>query len=246
MEELTREELERYDRQLRIWGEEAQLKLKKASILIVGLGGLGSPAAIYLAAAGVGRLILVDDEIVELSNLNRQILYDETDIGKPKVDVAVKKLNKLNRNVEIIAFKDKLTEENAEQLISMADIVLDGTDNWKTRFIINKTCVKLGKTYVYAGVEGLYGQLMIIKPGEGPCLNCIIPKPPPEKECIPALGSAVAVVSLLEVNEAIKLITNIGKPAIGYMLIYDAIEQSINKIKVKKRENCSICGKQTF
>ena len=243
MEELTREELERYDRQLRKWGEEAQLKLKKTSILIVGLGGLGSPAAVYLTAAGVGRLILIDDETVELSNLNRQILYDETDIGKPKVDVAVKKLNKLNRNVEIIAFKDRLTEGNAEQLISMVDIVLDGTDNWKTRFIINRMCVELGKTYIHAGVEGYHGQVMVVKPYEGPCLNCIIPKPPPERRHIPAVGPVVAVVSMMEVVEAIKIATGTGKPAVGYMLVYDAEDQAINKIKVKKRINCPTCSK---
>ncbi len=239
---LSREELERYDRQIMLWGRDVQLKLKKSSVLVVGIGGLGSPASIYLAAAGVGRIVLLDPQTVELSNLNRQVAHWTPDIGRLKVESAAEKLRKLNPEVEVEAKAVRLTEENAEEIIGSVNLVVDALDNWSTRFLVNRVCVKLGKPLVHAGVKGMHGQLMVIYPGKGPCLQCLIPKPPPEEEKFPILGTTAGVMGVLEANEAIKLLAGYGKPLIGRLLIYDGLNGEINVISVKRRENCPICG----
>jgi len=241
---LSPEELERYDRQLRIpsFGEEAQLKLKSSTVLIAGVGGLGSIAAIYLAAAGVGKLRIVDEGIVELSNLNRQILYSTEDIGQPKVLIASKKLMELNPLIEIEAIQERITEENVEELLRGVNLVVDGQDNFKTRFIINKACIRYSKPFIYGAVYGIEGRLMTIIPGKGPCLKCLIPGEPKEIEKIPVIGPAPGLVGALEALEAIKLLTGIGKPAVGRLLVIDGEALSFNSIEVKRDPKCPVCG----
>jgi len=240
--ELSSEELERYDRQIRMFGHDAQLKLKKASVLVVGVGGLGSPASIYLAAAGIGRLVLLDFQKVELSNLNRQVAHWTTDIGRLKVESAAEKIRKLNPEVDVETLAERLDESNVRDIVNSVDIVVDGLDNWASRFLVNRVCVELGKPFVHAGVKGMHGQLTVVYPGKGPCLQCIIPKPPPEEKVFPVLGTTPGVMGVLEANEVIKLVTGYGRPLIGRLLIYDGLNAEISIVRIKKRENCPVCG----
>lgn len=244
MAALTPEELERYDRQVRVWGLEVQGRLKRSAVLVVGVGGLGSPAATYLAAAGVGKLILVDPEVVELSNLNRQVLHWTPDLGRDKVESAAEKLRKLNPHVEVVAVKRRIEAlEDALKLVREADVVVDCLDNWRTRFLLNEACVKLGKPLVHAAVRALYGQLMVVKPGEGPCLRCLVPEEPPQEERIPVAGPTPGVLGALEAVEALKLLTGYGEPLVGRLLVYDGLHGSVDVVTVRKREDCPVCAR---
>ena len=244
MMELSPREIERYDRQISIssFGIEAQLKLKRAAVLVAGVGGLGSAAAIYLAAAGVGRLRLVDHEEIELSNLNRQVLYSIEDVGKPKVSAAAKRLKALNPEIEIEAVGERITESNIHGLLKGVDVVVDGQDNFKTRFIINKACVEESKPFVYGAVYGFEGRLMTIIPGKTPCLRCLIPRDPEEPSKVPTIGSLPGLVGSLEALEAIKLITGVGKPFTNKLLIIDGAETAFYIIDVKRDPKCPVCG----
>lgn len=239
---LTRSELERYDRQIRVFGVEGQLKLKGAKVLVIGVGGLGSPISLYLTAAGVGKIILVDSEDVELSNLNRQIIHWSDDVGVPKVLSAVRKLRALNPEVEVEGIKAPADEELLNTLIAKVDLVLDGLDNWGTRFLVNKICVKYGKPFIHGGVMGLYGQLLVIIPGKTPCLQCVIPKKPQEIRPFPVLGSTPGVIATLQVTEAIKLISGYGNPSLGKLVIYDGYSMSFAEVRVSRRSDCPVCG----
>lgn len=243
---LSDKELERYDRQLRIpkIGRSGQLKLKKAKVLVAGVGGLGTVASIYLARAGVGKLILVDNGAVELSNLNRQILYDEDDVGKEKAVEAAEKLRRMNPDIEAEPITETIRGENVESLVSMADLVVDGQDNFKTRFLLNDACVKLRKPFIHAAIYMMEGRLMTIIPGKGPCLRCLLPIEPPELGVIPILGPAPGVMGCLEALEAIKLITGVGKPAVGRLIIFDGEELSFDQIPIKRNPGCPVCGEK--
>lgn len=243
--ELSSEELERYSRQIDVIGKDGQLKLKKSRVLIVGLGGLGSPVSLYLAAAGVGELILVDHGLVELSNLNRQILYTTRDIGRLKVEVAAERLRELNPNTRVVTYGVRADRELLDDLVSKVDIVIDGTDNWETRFIVNELCVKHGKPFIHAGVQGFYGQLLIVIPGVTPCLNCIIPYKPPDRDRIPVIATTPGVLGLLEATEAIKLITGVGSPALNKLLVYDGLNMRLHEVAVTRNPNCSVCSRIT-
>ncbi|KPV62960.1 MAG: putative adenylyltransferase [Candidatus Bathyarchaeota archaeon BA1] len=238
-------ELERYDRQIRIKGigKNGQLRLKGARVMVAGAGGLGCPASLYLVAAGVGYVAVVDKETVELSNLNRQVLHWASDVGKLKSVSIVKKLRQLNPEVRVEAVDEVITPENARQLVRGFTVVVDGMDNWCTRFIINRACVKESVPFVHAGVHSLYGQITTILPGKGPCLQCILPKIPPEEEKLPILGATAGALALLEVLETMKLITGIGEPLVGRMLHLDAETMSIQEIRVERRTDCPVCGK---
>ncbi|MEM1575469.1 MAG: HesA/MoeB/ThiF family protein [Nitrososphaerota archaeon] len=243
MQSLSKLELERYDRQIRMpfIGISGQEKIKSSKIVIAGIGGLGCASAIYLAAAGIGELVLIDKEKVELSNLNRQILYWTKDIGKYKVESAKEKLIKLNPEIKIIAIKEEINEENVKELINGANIVIDGQDNFKTRFIINKACVELRIPFVYAAVQGLEGRLMTIIPGKGPCLRCLIPVDPPEVATFPVLGAIPALIAMIQVIEAIKIILGIGEKYIGKLLIFDGERNVFNHVEIKRNPNCPVC-----
>ncbi|MHA1238652.1 MAG: HesA/MoeB/ThiF family protein [Candidatus Odinarchaeia archaeon] len=241
--ELSDKELERYDRQIRIpgWGVEGQLKVKNSKVVVTGCGGLGSPASIYLAAAGVGHLVIIDKEKFELSNLNRQILGWEKDLGRPKVEAAVEKLRQLNPEIKVEGLCIELTEENVEELIEGATVVVDAMDNWRTRFILNEACVKKRIPMIHAGVMGLGGQLTTIIPGETPCLNCIFSQIPEIAGGFPVLGTTPGVLAILQVFEALKLITGVGKLLTNKILVFDGETLSFDVVEVKRNPECKVC-----
>jgi len=244
MSKLSPEELERYDRQMNIqgWGQKSQERLKSSKVLVVGVGGLGCPVSLYLAAAGVGHLILVDRGRFELSNLNRQILGQTSDIGRLKVEVAKERLLALNPEITVDALAMEITDDNAKDLVHGVDVVVDCLDNWRTRFILNEACVREKRPLIHAGVSEFHGQLTTIIPGKTPCLRCIFPENPPERERIPVLGATPALLASLEVMETIKLITGTGTPLAGKLLYVDGKDMDFAVIEVKKNPNCTVCG----
>jgi len=239
-------EIERYNRQLLIdrWGRKGQEKLKSAKVLVAGIGGLGCPASVYLTVAGIGTLVLVDNGIIEYSNLNRQILYCEHDIGRHKVDSAVEKLRQLNPNVDICGFNTEINERTATELIKNCDVVLDGTDNFETRFIINKACVNLGIPFLYAAIYGFEARMMAIIPGKSACLRCMFPFIPSHIHGSPALGATAGLIANLQVIQALKLITGLGYVA-GDLIVLDGESLSFNVFKIQKDPLCSVCGNGT-
>jgi adenylyltransferase/sulfurtransferase len=235
--------MERYLRQVSLkgFGEEAQLKLRRARVLLVGLGGLGSASSLYLTAAGVGHLTIADDDAVEPSDLNRQILHWSGDIGRVKVQSAAEKLRSLNPETEIEPVCERVTEENATDLVRGADLVLDGTDNYTTRYLLNRVSVRLRKPFIHGACEGFLGQLSVILPG-GPCLRCIVPFPPRERGGVPILSPTAGIVGCLQGLEAIKLITGVGEPLMGKLLVFDGRSLSFQEIEVHKNPNCPVCS----
>ncbi|MGQ4833548.1 MAG: HesA/MoeB/ThiF family protein [Candidatus Asgardarchaeia archaeon] len=241
---LSSSELERYSRQIMILGEDGQLKLKKSTVAIVGVGGLGSPIALYLTAAGIGHIILVDSQYPELSNLNRQILHWEPDLKKkPKVESAKEKLQKLNSTVKVTTYNVKLDENNISQILGDADVIVDALDNYETRYLINKYCVDTKKPLVHAAVEGMFGQITTIIPGETPCLKCIIPTAPTSVEPFPILGTTAGLLGLLEANEVIKLIVGTGDLLKGKLLLVDLERNDFVTVPVQRNLNCPVCSK---
>lgn len=238
-------EFERYLRQIIIpgFGEAGQRKLRSAEVVLAGLGGLGSAVAPYLVAAGIGRLTIIDDQQVELSNLNRQLLHWERDIGRLKAESAYEKLQALNPQVEIQAIAITITHHNARCLVQDADVVVDGMDNFPTRFVLNKACVQTGKPFVHGAVQGLAGQITTIVPGKGPCLKCVIPQVRKRKAIFPVLGAAPGVIGCLEAMETIKLITGIGEPLVGRVLFFDGLCMRFCEIEVRRNPTCPVCGK---
>jgi len=241
---LSHSELERYDRQILIsnLGTDGQKRLKAAKVAVAGVGGLGCPTSIYLAAAGIGKIILLDSERFELSDLNRQILGWEKDIGRFKAEVAKEKLDAANSQIEVEAVVVEITKENVQNVMEDADVVVDGQDNWKTRFILNEYCVTQNVPFVHAGVSALHGQITTIVAGKGPCLRCIFPKDPPEREKIPVLGATPALFASLQVMETVKLVTGIGRPLVGRMLFVDGREMVFETMEVKRNVKCPVCG----
>lgn len=234
----------KYSRQimLRGFGIDGQKKLKSAKVAVAGIGGLGSPASYYLTAAGVGYIRLIDYDVVEPSNLNRQIVHWSSDIGRPKVESAAMKLSLLNPDVHIDTINEKITLESVENLLKGIDLVVDGQDNLQTRMIINEFAVRRGIPYIYAAVYGMEGYLMTIIPKEGPCLKCMYPGEVPPPEPFPVLGTTPGVMGCLQATEAIKLITGIGKLAIGRLILYDGEDMSFHEISIKRNPNCPVCG----
>jgi adenylyltransferase/sulfurtransferase len=245
---LTDAELERYARHivLREVGGTGQAKLKAARVLVVGAGGLGSPVLLYLAAAGVGTIGLVDDDAVSLSNLQRQIAHRTADVGRLKTDSAAEAVKTLNPAVVVETHAVRLTEANAAQLIGAYDIVADGSDNFATRFLINDTCMQLGRTLVFAAVTEFDGQLATFKPG-GPCYRCLFPQPPPPgtvASCSESgvLGAAAGVMGTLQALEVIKEIAGTGESLAGHLLIYEALSTTFRKVRLKRDPACRVCG----
>ncbi len=242
---LSKAELERYDRQMRIpkWGTNGQERLKASRVAVVGIGGLGCLSSLYLAAAGIGKITLVDRDNVRTMDLNRQILYCQRDIGRPKAEAAREKLEALNPEIKVQVALTEITKENIFKVLEAVDVIVDGLDNWKTRFILNDYCVAKGVPFVHAGVSEFYGQITTIVPAEGPCLRCIFLKEPPEVKTIPVLGATPALLASLQVMEAIKLITGIGKPLVGRMLFVDGEEMTFETTEVARNPNCPVCAK---
>lgn len=242
---LTPDELERYSRQIIVpgFGKRGQLKLKRAHVFVAGLGGLGSPSSIYLVAAGVGHLTIIDEQQVDLTNLNRQVLHWQLDVGRSKAKSAVEKLLAMNPNVKVDSKLKRITPENVNKLIKGADVVVDGMDNYPVRYLLNEACVHSHIPFVHGAVEGLVGQMMTILPDEGPCLKCAVPQEPPKKPVFPVLGATPGVIGCLQAMEAIKLITGVGEPLVGRMLIFNGRDMTFDEIKIKRDPRCPVCGK---
>ena len=248
-EELTHDEIKRYSRHLIMpeVGMTGQIKLKKASVLCVGAGGLGSPLAFYLTAAGVGRIGIVDFDVVDFSNLQRQILHTTHDVGRPKLDSAAEKLKALNPNVNVELHETRLTSENALQLFEKYDIIVDGTDNFPTRYLVNDACVLTGKPNVYGSIFRFEGQASIFATSDGPCYRCLYPEPPPPglvPSCAEGgvLGILPGLVGLVQATEVIKLILEKGNSLVGRLLLFDALGMKFRELKLRKDPQCPVCG----
>ena len=247
---LSREEIQRYSRHLIMpeVGMEGQLKLKRARVLTIGTGGLGAPLGLYLAAAGVGHLGLVDFDVVDSSNLQRQVTFTTADVGKPKSEAAKARLSALNPAIEIVAYETRLTSENALELFRDYDIIVDGTDNFPTRFLVNDACVLLGKPNVYGSIFRFEGQATVFGYPDGPCYRCLYPEPPPPglvPSCAEGgvLGVLPGIVGSIQAMETIKLILGAGDPLVGRLLLFDALAMRFRELKLKKNPDCSLCGK---
>jgi len=241
---LSQDELLRYHRQIiyQDWGEEGQRKVKTATVFLAGVGGLGGPVSLYLAAAGVGRLRICDNGYVEFSNLNRQILYTDRDIDERKVLSAKNVLHQINPHIEIEYFSDNISGKNIETLAGDADVLVDCLDNFETRYILNEYAVYNKVPFVHAGVEGFAGQLTFIHPPETPCLQCVIPEAPLPQETFPIIGATAGIIGCLEANEVLKYITGIGSTLKGLLMIWNGIESEFYRIETDKDPNCRVCG----
>jgi molybdopterin/thiamine biosynthesis adenylyltransferase/rhodanese-related sulfurtransferase len=247
--ELSREEIARYSRHL-IMPEvtiDGQRKLKQGSVLLVGAGGLGSPAALYLAAAGVGRLGILDFDVVDESNLQRQIVHDTSWIGKPKLESAKARLNGLNPHVSVETHPTALDSSNALQIMASYDVIVDGTDNFETRYLTNDACYLLKKPNVYGSIFRFEGQASVFWPDRGPCYRCLYPEPPPPglvPSCAEGgvLGILPGVVGGIQATEALKILLGIGEPLVGRLLLYDALGMRFEELKLRRDPKCPLCG----
>jgi len=246
---LTPEQIKRYTRHILLpeIGVEGQKKLLAAKVLVVGAGGLGCPISLYLAAAGVGTIGLVDFDTVDASNLQRQILFTTEDIGKPKVEVAAKRLKALNPDVVVNTYVVALKSDNIMDILKNYDMIIDGTDNFPTRYLTNDAAALQGKPNIYGSIFRFDGQLTVFKTPEGPCYRCLYPEPPPPGE-VPScaeggvMGAMVGTIGAMQATEAIKLITGVGTPAIGKLVIYNSLDMQFRNLKLRKDPNCPLCG----
>jgi adenylyltransferase/sulfurtransferase len=247
--ELTVDEVRRYSRHLIIPDVrvEGQKRLKNSRVLCVGAGGLGSPALMYLAAAGVGTLGIVDFDTVDESNLQRQIIHGQSDIGRPKAESAAASVREINPYVNVVVHNTALDRENVKEIFAQYDLIVDGTDNFATRYMVNDAAVLLGKPYVWGSIYRFDGQASVFWAEHGPCYRCLYPEPPPPgmvPSCAEGgvLGVLCASIGSIQVTEAIKLLTGVGDPLVGRLMVYDALEMSYRKIKVRKDPSCALCG----
>jgi len=247
--ELTVDEIRRYSRHLIIpdVAVSGQKRLKNAKVLCVGAGGLGSPALMYLAAAGVGTLGIVDFDTVDESNLQRQIIHGQSDIGRPKAESAAASVREINPYVNVVIHNTALSNDNVFEIFEQYDLIVDGTDNFATRYMVNDACVLLHKPYVWGSIYRFDGQASVFWADQGPCYRCLYPEPPPPgmvPSCAEGgvLGVLCASIGSIQVTEAIKVITGIGEPLVGRLMVYDALEMAYRKIKVRKDPNCAVCG----
>src|SRR2546426_2974350 len=246
---LSKEEILRYSRHLIMpeVGMDGQLKLKNARVLLIGTGGLGAPLGLYLAAAGVGKLGLVDFDVVDFTNLQRQVTFGTSDVGKPKSQAARARLSNLNPDIQIESIEAQLTSENALDLFKDFDIIVDGSDNFPTRYLVNDACILLGKPNVYGSIFRFEGQVTVFGVPDGPCYRCLYPEPPPPglvPSCAEGgvLGVLPGIIGTIQATESIKLILGIGEPLIGRFLIFDALRMKFRELKLKKDPDCPVCG----
>jgi len=241
---------QRYSRHLLIpeVGEEGQLKLLDARVLLIGAGGLGSPASLYLAAAGVGRLGIVDDDVVDASNLQRQIAHSTERLGEPKVESAKRTLQALNPDVDVVTYKERITSENVDRILADGwDVIVDGADNFPTRYLLNDAAVWHDIPIVHGSIYRFEGQVTVLKPHEGPCYRCLFPQPPPP-ELAPScaeggvLGVLPGIVGSLQASEALKLALGIGEPLVGRLLLFDALSTEFNEVTIRRNPDCPVCG----
>ena len=246
---LREDQIERYSRQIILpnVGGKGQEKLLNAKVLIIGAGGLGSPCALYLASAGIGKIGIVDSDDVELNNLQRQVLHSTKDVGRPKVESAKDRVNSINPEAEIIPYKIRLTSENILGIIKDYDIIVDGSDNFPTRYLVNDACVFSKKPLSHGGIFRFDGQAITIIPGEGACYRCLFPEPPPPglvPSCQEAgiLGAVAGVIGTIQANEALKYILGIGELLTGRLLIFNALDSSFRQVKVPRDPKCLVCS----
>jgi molybdopterin/thiamine biosynthesis adenylyltransferase/rhodanese-related sulfurtransferase len=249
-EALTVDEVRRYSRHLIIpdVGMAGQKRLKNAKVLCVGAGGLGSPALLYLAAAGVGTLGVIDFDVVDESNLQRQVIHGQSDVGRPKAESAAASIKEINPLVKVVVHNEALSNDNVMDIFAGYDLIVDGTDNFATRYMVNDAAVLLGKPYVWGSIYRFDGQASVFWAEHGPCYRCLYPEPPPPgmvPSCAEGgvLGVLCASIGSIQVNEAIKLLTGIGEPLVGRLMIYDALEMTYRSVKVRKDPECPLCGK---
>ena len=247
--ELSGEEIRRYGRHLIMpeVGMDGQKKLKAASVLLIGAGGLGSPLGLYLAAAGVGRIGIVDFDVVDYSNLQRQVLYSTKDVGRPKLASAKERLEGINPFVKVETYEMHLSSENALGLFSGYDIIVDGTDNFPTRYLVNDACVITGKPNVYGSIFRFEGQVSVFATNDGPCYRCLYPEPPPPglvPSCAEGgvLGILPGIIGTIQANETVKLIIGKGEPLVGRLLLFDALKTKFRELKLRKNPDCPVCG----
>lgn len=241
---ITHEERKRYARQIMMIGEEGQERLKAASVLVAGAGGLGTVISLYLAAAGVGHLRIVDCDVVEESNLNRQILHWNADVGRRKTDSVEEKLASLNPLIRIEAVSCRIAEENIGELTRGCGIIVDAMDNFPTRYLLNRTAVDLGIPFIHGAVRGLFGQATTVIPGETPCLRCLFPTGPPS-ELFPIIGATCGVIGSIQASEAVKLLTGQGKPLAGRLFLWDGAAGSADSLTIDRDPCCPACGRLT-
>ena len=247
--DLSVDEVRRYSRHLIVpdVAMDGQKRLKNARVLCVGAGGLGSPALMYLAAAGVGTLGIVDFDVVDESNLQRQVIHGQSDIGRSKAESARESVQEINPLVEVVLHTERLDSSNAMEIFAPYDLIIDGTDNFATRYLVNDACVLLGKPYIWGSIFRFDGQASVFWAEHGPCYRCLYPEPPPPgmvPSCAEGgvLGVLCATIGSVQVNEALKLLMGIGEPMVGRLLVYDALELSFREIGVRKDPNCPVCG----
>lgn len=246
---LTQDQYLRYARHLTLpeFGEAAQAKLLQSSVLLIGAGGLGSPLALYLAAAGVGRLGIMDFDVVDVSNLQRQIIHRTQDVGTPKARSAKRGIQDLNPGVQVDLYEEGISSANALELVKKYDIVIDGTDNFPTRYLVNDACVLAGKVNIYGSIYRFEGQATVFDAARGPCYRCLYPEPPSPGE-VPScaeggvLGVLPGIIAMIQATEAIKVLTGMGKPLIGRFLRYDALNMQFRELRLRKDPTCPICG----
>ena len=248
-DELTVDEVRRYSRHLIIpdVGMTGQKRLKNAKVLCVGAGGLGSPALMYLAAAGVGTLGIVEFDVVDESNLQRQIIHGQSDVGRPKAESARDSVKEINPFVQVNLHTERLDSSNVMELFSQYDLIVDGTDNFATRYLVNDACVLLGKPYVWGSIYRFDGQASVFWAEHGPCYRCLYPEPPPPgmvPSCAEGgvLGVLCASIGSIQVTEAIKLLAGVGETLLGRLMVYDALEMTYRQVKIRKDPNCAVCG----
>ena len=246
---LSQNEMLRYGRHVIMpeMSTEGQLKLKASRVLLVGVGGLGAPVGLYLSAAGIGRLGLADPDVVEVPNLHRQVMFGTTDVGTPKVDAARKRLEDLNPEIDIVTHRTRITRDNAMEILDGYDIVVDGTDNFPTRYLINDACVLRGKPYVFGSVFRFEGQASVFALENGPCYRCLYPEPPPPG-VVPGgaesgvLGVLPGVIGSIQAVETVKHIIGKGEGLVGRLLLFDALTMGFRELEVRKSPDCPICG----
>jgi molybdopterin/thiamine biosynthesis adenylyltransferase len=238
---FSERERERYKRQMLLFGDEGQERLKKAHIFIAGAGGLGSPVSLYLAVAGIGTITIVDTDVVERTNLNRQILHFDRDIGRKKTESAMEKLQEINPDITIHAIDIKIDETNAADLVGEADGIVDALDNYPARYLLNEVAIAEEIPLFHGGIRGFYGQATTIIPGTTPCLKCIFPKPPPQ-EVFPVVGVTAGIIGTVQANEVLKYLLGIGEMLTGRLFIWDGVQAHAEEICVERNPACKACG----
>ncbi len=246
---LTEAEILRYSRQIILpqVGGAGQERIRQGRVLVVGAGGLGSPALLYLAAAGVGTVGVCDDDAVDPTNLQRQVIHATPDVGRPKVDAAADALGRLNPGVEVVRHPVRLTAANAPEVLAGYDVVVDGTDTFASKFLVNDACVAAGVPYVFSGILGFEGQLLTVIPGRGPCYRCFFREPPPPGSvptCAQAgiLGPVAGVMGSLQALEVLKLLLGVGEPLVGRLLVFDGLSLSFREVEIRRDPRCPACG----